>query len=457
MSLTLRIQLLVTLLMGLMLTGLAWREIDGTRRSVHEEVEAANRVAVQVLQVVEQRPFDEALLMLKGLGRVRANRLSLFDGREVLVYTSPESPYKPGRHAPVWFAGLVTPETLPRQIALPDGHLDVLADPSRAVLDGWDDFRVLLVYAGGALLLLSVLTALLLRHSLRPLGRIEAGLRRLQCGHFDTRLPALPGREAALISQAFNDMAQAVQDNFHARSEAREAQADLAQSRELNLVILARVEAERGRIARELHDELGQQLTAVRTLSQVLLQDPAFAQDKAEVAQLLMRTSGEMYDSLHRMLPRLRPLALDRLTLADALHDLLVDWRKLQPGIVFELHLDRLPEGLSDALATALYRITQEAVTNAIKHAEASRVAVSLVRHPAALSLTIADDGKGLPAHWQAPGHYGLLGIQERVAALGGRCSFAPGLSVHRGLSLKVALPWSPHDGAIHPHDAHSP
>jgi two-component system sensor histidine kinase UhpB len=444
MSLRLRIHLLVTALMAVMVIGLGWREIDGTRRSVREEIEAASRVAIQVLGVIEQRPFDEALLMLSGMGRVRANRLTLINGRGEKVYTSPESLYKPGRNAPAWFASLVTPETSLRHIALPEGRIELMADPSRAVLDGWDDFSSLVAYAGFGTLALSALIAMVLHRHLGPLTRIEKGLRSLQQGHFATRLPPLQGREAALISQAFNDMAQAVQDNLLARDDALKAQASLAQSRELNQIILDRLEVERGRIARELHDNLGQQLTAVNILSEVLLKDPSISEDKADVARLLKRACADMTDSLHRMLPRLRPLALDKLSLSDALHDLLIDWRQISPEVRYELQIDPDLPDLGEAPSIALYRITQEALTNAAKHAQATLISVTLQRHPAMLSLRVVDNGRGLQPGWQAAGHYGLIGIEERARALGGHVQLDVGPDGRRGMSLQVNLPWSP-------------
>lgn len=445
MSLRLRLTLVIVALMALTVGLLAWREVNGTRRSVHEEIEAANRVAVQVLRVVNQRPFDEARIMVQGLGRVRANEITLFDPQGRVAYVSPPSPYKPGRQAPDWFAGLVTPGTATQDIALPGGRLSVRPDPSRAVLDGWDEFVQLMLYVAAGLVVVGGFTALTLVRTLAPLARIEAALRSLQRGHFDTRLPPLPGREAALMSRAFNDMAQSIQDNLHARDEARAAQASLAQSRELTQVILHRVEAERARIARDLHDELGQQLTALRTVAQVLSQDPRLMQDKAELVGLLKRVSDEMAASLQGMLPRLRPLALDRLGLRDALSDLLLDWRQVAPALDITLDIPPLPDDLGDTLATAAYRIVQEAVTNAIKHAHAGQIHVALRQTAAALAVTIEDDGVGLPADWQRPGHHGLLGIRERVQALGGTLTLSAAQpdATRPGLRLSATLPWS--------------
>ncbi|WP_294638762.1 sensor histidine kinase [uncultured Aquabacterium sp.] len=451
MSLRAQLMGLMACLMALTIGLLAWREIDGTRRSVHEEVEAASRVAVQLLHLVGQRDLEDARIVVQGLGRVRANEIALFDGQGQRIYTSPPSPYKPGRQAPIWFARLVSPDTPARDITLPGGRITVQPDPSRAVLDGWDDFLQLMLYAAVGLVAVGGLTAWTLLHALAPLARIESALRSLQRGDYGTRLPPLPGREAALMSHAFNDMAQAIQDNLHARDEARAAQASLAQSRELTQVILQRIEAERARIARDLHDELGQQLTALRTVAQVLSQDPALARDKGELVALLKRVADDMAASLQGMLPRLRPLALDRLGLHDALSDLLLDWRQVAPHIRFTLDVAPLPDDLGDTLATAAYRIAQEAVTNAIKHARAHQIHVGLSEEAQALRLTVEDDGIGLPTDWQRPGHHGLLGIRERVHALGGTLTLTP---ASPGLRLQAVLPWAqctPPHANMHP------
>ena len=119
---------------------LVWREVDGTRRSVHEEIAASSRVAVQILQVVEEGPADRSLALLQRMGRVRATELSVYDTQGVRLYTSPPSRYKVGRDAPAWFAALVSPSLAAQVIALPGARLEVRPDPSRAIVDGWDDF-----------------------------------------------------------------------------------------------------------------------------------------------------------------------------------------------------------------------------------------------------------------------------------------------------------------------------
>lgn len=131
--------------------------------------------------------------------------------------------------------------------------------------------------------------------------------------------------------------------------------------------------------------------------------------------------------------------------------DLLLDWRQVAPHIRFTLDVAPLPDDLGDTLATAAYRIAQEAVTNAIKHARAHQIHVGLSEEAQALRLTVEDDGIGLPTDWQRPGHHGLLGIRERVHALGGTLTLTP---ASPGLRLQAVLPWAqctPPHANMHP------
>ncbi len=425
MSLRLQINLLLTALIGIFVSVLVWQQIDSTRRSVREEVEAASRVATQLLTRVTwiygQSGSQGMQEFLERLGRVRANDIELFDKEGVAIYRSPPSPYKAGRDAPDWFASIVSPPMEPKQIDLPSGRLIVRADPSRATLDGWDDLERLLWIAGAVFVLGNLLAYWLAGRALRPLRKVVDGLREMERGAFHTRLPELPGREAQVMSHAFNAMAQAVEDNVAARRAAAEATEKLAENRELTQIIQARIEEERGAIARELHDELGQSVTAIKSVGLSIAQRAAGKDEAIEqAARLVVDTAGQIYDVVHHMIPKLRPLALDRFGLADALDDLLGDWRLQHPGIEFSLRRNDLPENLGDTLSTTVYRIVQEAVNNALRHANATRIAIELGMGDGDLTITVEDNGNGLPANWRTPGHYGVIGMRERAFTLGG-------------------------------------
>jgi two-component system sensor histidine kinase UhpB len=434
MSLRLQINLLLTAMMVLFVVVLVWLQIDSTRRGVNEEIQAAHRVATQVLTrvsfVYRRAGLDGMQEFLYQLGRVRANDITLHDSSGELLYESPPSPYKVGRDAPGWFAALVSTPPDARTIPLVGGHLTIVANPSRAILDGWDDLMRLLSVAVVVFALANMVIHWLAGRAIAPLARVVDGLRAVARGQYDTRLPLLPGQEGATIGEAFNGMAQAIEDGQRVRREAAESAARLAQNRELTQLIQARIEQERGAIARELHDEMGQSLTAIKSLGVSIAQrvagrsgtHGAIADDDAigQSAQTIVDAADHLYQVVHGILPRLRPLALDSFGLTDALEDLLGDWRLQQPGTTLSLRLRDPPGEIGDSLSTAIYRIVQEAVTNAIRHARADRIDVDLGRDGPTLMVRISDNGQGLPGDWQKPEHYGVIGMRERAEALGG-------------------------------------
>jgi len=279
--------------------------------------------------------------------------------------------------------------------------------------------------------------------AVKPFARVADALRAIGRGEYRTRLPVLPGKEGGSMSQAFNGMAQAIEDSIRARREAAEAAERLAQNRELTQLIQSHIEQERGAIARELHDEMGQALTAIKSLGQSIAHRASAPEDATgQAARLIVETTDHLYEVVHGLIPRLRPLALDNFGLADALEDLVGDWRPRRPQIDFSLRVQSLPEHLDDAHATAVYRIVQEAVTNSIRHAGASRIAIQLQAEGQVLTVRISDNGRGLFNDGQAKGHYGVIGMRERTVALGGTLDLVA--AEGGGLSVIARIPFEP-------------
>ena len=425
-SLRLRVNALVLALMVVFIGALGWLRIDTIRASVREEITGSNRVATQLLQRVSwifTRGGPPAMLeFLQQLGRVRANEITLVadDGHE--LYRSPPATYKQGRSAPAWFTTLVLPPLERQVIRMPGATLHIEPAPSRAILDGWDELVQLAGVAGLALLAVNGLVFWALGRTLRPFGQIVQGLRHMQAGDYATRLPALPGREARLIGESVNQLGEALEANVQQRIAAHEAQRDLAQSRDWARLVEARLESERRDIAAELHDELGQSVTAIRALAKSLAQRlPADDTSGREAAGLIDAEAARLYDAMHGMIPRLSPLHLGPRGLPDALRDLLATLRQRHPAFVMALQVEGPERPLAPAAALALYRTAQEAVNNAIKHSRARHIELRLVREDDAMHLEIADDGCGLPPAAERPEGFGLAGLRARLQALGGR------------------------------------
>lgn len=445
MSLRLKINLLVLALALLYLAALVVQEIDATRRSVREEMIASNRVASQLLRrlgsIYEQAGPQAMLSFLSELGRVRANDITLTDAGGKVLYSSPPSTYKQGRSAPRWFEERVQPVPQRQEFALAGTSLVVEADASRAILDGWDELMKLLGFGSLAALGVGALAMWLVARTLRPFPTILDGLAKLERGDYGARLPPLPGREAHAIGDAVNRMAAAVEDHVQVRLRAFEAERRLGESREFARLVAQHTEAERRAIARELHDEMGQSVTAIRSLATALGQRlaPKDAPGGA-TATLIADEAGRLYDAMHGIIPRLTPLTLDSLGLADTVADLVNQTREREPQIELLYEPHALPAALDAEAALAAYRVVQEALSNALRHGQAGRIDVKLgQRDDGRLEVVVADDGRGLPDDWQRTGHYGLRGLADRVESLGG--TLEVGANVPSGVRVRATIP----------------
>ncbi|MBZ0116651.1 MAG: HAMP domain-containing protein [Sandaracinaceae bacterium] len=275
---------------------------------------------------------------------------------------------------------------------------------------------------------------------LRVLRALTRAVRRFGAGDLSARAP-LPGSHGELreLAVSFSNMADALAAR---QQEAREAQDRL---RALSHRLQAARDEEAGRIARELHDELGQILTGLKMEVSTVFRagarsgSPA-ARDEA-IAQISARIDSAI-DSVRRISSELRPPVLDRLGLAAAV-DWLVRECEAKSGLAIVLDVHNLPEPIDALVSTTVFRIVQEALTNVVRHAEATEVSVDLVGDESGLSLTIRDDGKGIDAA-AVEGHQalGILGMRERVHLLGGsfRIEGEPG----RGTTIRVEVPREP-------------
>ena len=199
-------------------------------------------------------------------------------------------------------------------------------------------------------------------------------------------------------------------------------------------------EAERTRIARELHDELGQALTALKM--DVDLLDSSMPRERADLFERL-GAMRELLDgtvaTTRRISADLRPLVLDDLGLGAAIEWLLQNTVQ-RAGVEFSAHLDDELVAIGEPYASALFRILQESLTNVVRHARARRVDLRLERAGDDVLLRVADDGIGVAGVARAkPGSFGLRGISERVLMLGGSVAITgePG----RGTTVEARIP----------------
>jgi len=186
-------------------------------------------------------------------------------------------------------------------------------------------------------------------------------------------------------------------------------------------------ENERTRIAREIHDSLGQALTALK-LQLSAAQEAATRQSPGLGTRIHETVSmvDDLVKSVRRIASDLRPPILDQLGLPAAVEWLAQDFSR-RTGIRCEILIHPTDGAIGDELATALFRIVQEALTNVLRHAGATRVDIELGMQSGCVALEIKDDGSGITeASTIGPGSLGILGMRERASALGGVLEVAP-------------------------------
>jgi two-component system, NarL family, sensor histidine kinase UhpB len=570
MSLRFRINLLITVLTALFTIALIHVMVQDARRSIREEMEGSNRATLQLLSTVirdaqltarEGQGSASLRAFLKDLGRVRAHDIRLFDLDDRLLYTSPPSAYKAGRDAPEWFVDLVKPDMPLINLPVAGGNVTITVDASRSIVDAWDDLKNLMLLILVFLTAVNVVVFFFIGRALKPVTTVLEGLKRMERGEFDARMPRFALPEFDAISHTFNGMADGLAEShaenrrlaliakqsgdailihdlegrisywnpaaerlfgwpaaqivgqsatliapperlaeFKAHSEtirargvvdhvetqrvardgrrievalsaaplvdpardevigeicslrditevkrAREAEAELAQNRELTQVIQSRLEEERHAIARELHDELGQCVTAIKTIGSVIAnRTEGTSPEIHQSAKTIVSVAGHMYDSVHGIIRQLRPSALDHLGLRETLEEAVANWRRLNPEIECRLELEGALDALGERVNITAYRIVQECMTNVMKHASARNAVIAVIRREQAgedrLEITVRDDGKGLGERNQRDAtRFGLMGMRERTEALGG--SFSIDSRPGEGLTVRVSIP----------------
>jgi two-component system sensor histidine kinase UhpB len=267
---------------------------------------------------------------------------------------------------------------------------------------------VLLLVGLVAMLLVDLL---LVRQALSPLRRLARVM-----GTVDL---LRPGRRAVGFERSSSEMLERLEDERH-DSSAR---------------VLAAQENERLRIARELHDEIGQTLTAVALRAEHTAQRSG--PDHPEFAELAEIVQHSLAD-VRRISLELRPGALDDLGLINALISLCARVDAQSPLRVHRDLQGPLPE-LSPEVELAIYRIAQEALTNAMRHSDASEVDVSLRCSGDALRLAVKDNGRGLPEQVRDGG--GLTGMRERAMLIGADLELESALGPNGGVTVSVRLP----------------
>lgn len=269
----------------------------------------------------------------------------------------------------------------------------------------------------GGLLVMLVANAALLRVGLAPLGRMSRVMATVDLLRPGQRLPTAGHGGMPELIRAFNEMLDRLE----------------AERGDSNARALSAQEAERRRIAQELHDEVGQSMTAVLLeLKRVADRAPEELRDELRLVQEITR---ESLDEVRRIARRLRPGVLEDLGLLSALAALAADYGThtgLTVGRRFDAELPRLGQDAE----LVLYRVAQEGLTNTARHSDATRVDISLRAAPGSVVLTVQDDGSGLGRSREGAG---IRGMRERALLVGADLEI--GTAPEGGTRVRLSVP----------------
>ena len=222
---------------------------------------------------------------------------------------------------------------------------------------------------------------------------------------------------------------------------AKKSQRELKQNRELTAIIQEHIEDERRSLARELHDELGQYVSAIKIFAaNITKRTKGKDKDIAESANSVASAANQIYDGMHSIVNQLRPGSLDNLGLSETLKDMVSNYQSQQIAIKIDLQVGKKLDDLGEIVNINIYRIVQEAMNNCFKHAEAKNIKIILNHIKKDLKLSISDDGVGFDTKLLTKTkQFGLIGMQERVKALNGIFSIKS--IKKKGTTINISIP----------------
>lgn len=257
------------------------------------------------------------------------------------------------------------------------------------------------------------------RGTVRRLRRLTSATAHFATGHYTQRIPRSRQDEIGELEQHFNRMAEQLEESIVAQRKLAEQNARLA---------------ERERISRELHDAISQDLFSLRMLAGGLESAVATGTELHPYIETLAQATDGMLRDLRALLLELRPVQLEDVGLAQALEDLALTYRT-RLGIKVQADIQAV--SLSEQAQQALFRITQEALTNAVRHADATVITLALRASPGQIEFVISDNGKGFePTEGQAARGLGLGLMRQRVQELGGSLS----IDSTRGAGTRIVI-----------------
>jgi two-component system sensor histidine kinase UhpB len=447
LSLRARINLLLALVLTLGLTVNVVRLVLEAAPRVQAEDQSVTRLAREFVEtnvaalseaLDPQERLDQIVRDLKQLRHVNITRQTGGDAASILANIRDDR--DDAGSVPAWFVALVHPGrttvSVPVSIRGENTALIITSIPNDEIAEIWDEVLTQLEVGSAVALALFLITTTVIGRALAPLKSLSQAMTEIESGRYQVHIEPSGAPELAAICTKLNHLAATL-------GEAVEQKRQLAE-RAVSLQ-----DHEREEIARELHDEFGPYLFALRVHAGALMRLAKTAAPDADGVRkhggAILEQVNDLQQFTRRILERLRPVGLAELGLRDALSALQRLWNESNPDVEIETTISRALGETGETADLTIYRIVQEALTNVFRHAKATAVNVSIepaerplgVRGSRDYALVrVRDNGRGLK-----PGQkfgLGLTGMRERILALGGTLTVASG---EGGVTIEAMVP----------------
>lgn len=380
------------------------------RNAVNQEVNSSVQLAVKLITFGFSQGSQSAdwLPKLNALEEIRYLSLQLqLPSGENISFANPNQIKSKGAKPPQWFIDLVQGEPLKTEhiITLANNKqlvLKIEANPLDEITEVWQE-NIAFFGSFCLLTLLSLFAVnIVFNKTLNSITTIVSALKVIESGQYQHTLPEFYIKEYDDIARAINQLADKL--NFAKR-----------ENRALTQHSLEIQEDERQLLAQELHDELGQSLTAIKVMAVTAARSPA---DIKQSTDAIIKTCGHLMTVVRSMMQQLHPLVLTELGLKAGLEDLVNHWASVYPELKIHLYCANALENLETKIAIQVFRVIQECLTNTVRHAHASEASISVAIDQHTLFLNVSDNGQGCTSI-ESKG-FGLLGMKERISSLGG-------------------------------------
>ncbi len=404
------------------------------RGAVSKEIDSSLNLAAQLIQLnfpqAQQSAVDVSVWLPRFVSLEQTRHLQIHLKKangEVVKFTAEPKRTEQLDSPPAWFVGWVSAAypSIEQQLLTADGQritLLIQADPLDEISEAWKESSAFFM----SLCLLAALTFLavnlVFNKAFKAIAVIVDGLKAIEQGHYQDKLPDFQTQEYDHIAKAINHMT-AVLDAAQQENSA------------LTQHSLQIQEEERQHLSQELHDELGQSLTAIKVMAVTAKKPQA---DVAQTADAIIGICDHLIAVVRSMMRQLHPLVLTELGLKATLEDLLNHWASRQPDLALTLDCCDEVDWLEPKTAIQVFRVVQEGITNIVRHAQASAASIRLDIEDGKLHLDVTDNGQGCPPDHIKSG-FGLLGMRERVKSLGGEFSIHS--QPQQGLRISAVIP----------------